>query len=107
MIVKADKGYYMFVLSAAKKLDSKKAKAILKSKNLRFATEDELMEITSCKPGAIPPFGNLFGLQMFVDESLLSQDIINFNAGRNDTSIEMKLKDYLEIVEPIIDDFSN
>jgi len=106
LVVKADGKFYMLVLSSAKKLDSKKAKAILKAKGFRFANKEELMKLTSCKPGAVPPFGNLFNLEVYLDKSLLNQEIIDFNAGRNDVSVEMRLKDYIKIVKPTIDEFS-
>ncbi|MEM5777689.1 MAG: YbaK/EbsC family protein [Candidatus Aenigmatarchaeota archaeon] len=105
IVAKLDK-FVMFVLPANLNIDSRKVKKIFKTKNFRFATDEELYDITSCKKGAVPPFGNLFGLETFVDEELLKQKKINFNAGRNDKSIEMKTEDYLKIVKPKIEKFS-
>ncbi|MCS7135046.1 MAG: hypothetical protein N3E38_03310 [Candidatus Aenigmarchaeota archaeon] len=98
--------FMMFVLPSNLKIDSRKIKKIFNSKNFRFATDEELYNLTSCKKGAVPPFGFIFGLETYVDEHLLKQKEINFNAGRNDVSIHMKLKDYLKIVKPKIEKFS-
>ncbi|MBI4896216.1 MAG: hypothetical protein HY832_01575 [Candidatus Aenigmarchaeota archaeon] len=106
IVVKTDTSFVMLVLSANKKLDSKKTKELLKSKTLRFATSQELMTITHCEPGAVPPFGMLFGLAVYADTSLLDQEVINFNAGRTDTSIAMKREDYVNLVHPVVGDFS-
>ncbi|MFH8080513.1 MAG: YbaK/EbsC family protein [Candidatus Aenigmatarchaeota archaeon] len=105
IIAKTDR-FFMLVLPSNLKVDSKKIKKIFETKNFRFATEEELYKLTSCKKGAVPPFGFLFGLDTIVDEELLKQKEINFNAGRNDKSINMKLEDYLKIVKPKIEKFS-
>ncbi|MEM5799608.1 MAG: YbaK/EbsC family protein [Candidatus Aenigmatarchaeota archaeon] len=105
IVAKIDR-FVLFVLPANLNIDSKKVKKIFKTKNFRFATDEELYDITSCKKGAVPPFGNIFGLETFVDQELLKQKKINFNAGRNDKSIKMKTEDYLKIVKPKIEKFS-
>jgi Ala-tRNA(Pro) deacylase len=105
IIAKTDK-FVMLVLPANLRIDSKKIKRIFNSKNFRFATDEELLRLTNCKKGAVPPFGLLFGLETYVDEKLLEQKEINFNAGRNDKSIAMKTKDYIKIVKPKIEKFS-
>jgi len=105
IIAKLDR-FAMFVLPANLKIDSRKAKKIFRAKNFRFATDEELYEMTSCKKGAVPPFGSLFGLETLVDEEMLKQKEINFNAGRNDRSIKMRLEDYIKIEKPKIEKFS-
>ena len=67
-------------------------------KTTRFATEAEVLEVTGCVPGAVPPFGSLWGLQTFVDSSLKEQgDSINFNSGLRTASIRMGTADYLRV----------
>lgn len=106
LIVKIEKRnkvteFCMLVLPAHLKLDSKKIKQSLNIKNLRFASEDEINTIThGVQRGSIPPFGNLFGLKVYVDPLLFSNEKIVFNAGDRCFSIAMKSEDYREIVAP-------
>src|SRR3990172_13292322 len=57
ILMKVGQQYKLFVLSAAKKIDSQKIKARFGERKLRFATPEELMELTGLEPGAVPPFG--------------------------------------------------
>lgn len=98
-----EKQFAMIVVSGDKKFDTKKAKEVLKAKDIRFATEDEVLEITDgVKPGGVPPFGNLFNLPVYADDSVFTHEKIIFNAGDKQISIGMHSKDYKEIVAPII-----
>ena len=106
MVMKIDTEFIMAVLPADRKIDSIKLKAILNTKNLRFASKEELFEITGLVPGAIPPFGSLFNLPMIVDKALLEEENMAFNAGSLEKSIKMKTKDYLGIVKSKTADFS-
>lgn len=83
------------VLPAALRADNAKLRAILGTRTLRFATPEELLALTGCVPGAVPPFGNLFGLPVLVDEALAARAEIVFNAGSNAVSILMRAADFL------------
>ena len=88
--------FTLAVMSASKKFSWKLVKKVLKIKNMRFATPEEVFEITGCRPGAVPPFGSVFGVQTIVDESLkLQGDTINFNCGLRTHSMRLKVNDYL------------
>jgi Ala-tRNA(Pro) deacylase len=54
--------FTLAVMSASKKFSWKLVKKVLKVKNMRFATPEEVYEITGCLPGAVPPFGSIFGV---------------------------------------------
>ena len=96
------KKFVMLVMPADQKFDSTKVKAALHSKDIRFATEEEVEQITKgVKPGGVPPFGNLFGLEVISDSSLYQNEKIIFNAGRT-TSIGMKSADYKQLVQPSV-----
>ena len=96
------KKFVMLVMPADQKFDSAKVKAALHSKDIRFATEEEVEQITKgVKPGGVPPFGNLFGLEVISDSSLYQNEKIIFNAGRT-TSIGMKSADYKQLVQPSV-----
>jgi Ala-tRNA(Pro) deacylase len=100
LVVKAGDGFTLLVIPADRKLDSKRAKHSLGVKDLRFASKDELMALTSLQPGAVPPFGSLFGLTTHVDPALATQPRINFNAGEHTASISMTWNDYLRAEHP-------
>lgn len=62
--------FYLAVLSASKRFNSKAFKKIINCKSLRFATPEEVFQTTGCLPGAVPPFGKIFGVPVWVDRSL-------------------------------------
>lgn len=94
LVVKAGDSFVLLVLPADRKLDSKKARAALGTRSIRFATRDEVETITTLQPGSIPPFGSLFGLSTYVDPALGQNASINFNAGDHSISIQMTFEDY-------------
>lgn len=98
------KRFAMLVVPADRKFDSAKVRQVLGAKDIRFATEDEVAELTGgVKPGGVPPFGNLFGLDVISDPTLYDNETIVFNAGRT-TSIAMRSADYRELVQPTVAD---
>ncbi|MFQ6041632.1 MAG: aminoacyl-tRNA deacylase [Candidatus Poribacteria bacterium] len=93
LVVKADEQYYHLIISAAKRVDNKKLRKILGTRRVRFANGEELVELTGCQPGAVPPFGNLFGLPVFMDDALLSEETVYFNCGSHTVSLRMSRAD--------------
>jgi prolyl-tRNA editing enzyme YbaK/EbsC (Cys-tRNA(Pro) deacylase) len=107
VVMKVDDTFRLFVLSAALKLDSKTVKREFFAQKLRFATEDELAELTGLEPGAVPPFGEpILPLELIVDYSILENDRIAFNAGSLTDSVIMSVDDYLRLADPSILVFS-
>lgn len=107
IVMKIDTEYKLFVLSAALKIDSQKVKDHFRSKKIRFASSDELRDLTGLVPGSVPPFGRpILDLDLFLDSSILRNEIIAFNAGSLTDSIVMDTKDYLRIAQPTVLDFS-
>jgi len=99
--------FTLVVLSAAKKLSWKNIRKVLGTKKVNLATEEEVKKLTKCIPGAVPPFGSLWGIKTYADNSLFAQgDTINFNAGLRTCSFSMKTEDYKAVEKPIIEDFS-
>ncbi len=100
------KKFVMLVMPGNQKFDSAKIKLLLHSNDIRFATEDEVETLTDgVKPGGVPPFGNLFGIEVVCDVKLFEHEKIIFNAGRN-YSIAMMSADYKKLVEPLIADIN-
>lgn len=107
LLVKVDSEYLIFVLSAAKKLDSKKIKAFLFCSSLRFASQEELWEKTSLVPGSLPPFGEpILPFKLYVDCSIESLSQVAFNAGSLTDSLVITTKDYLNICKGALFSFS-
>ncbi len=108
ILMKVDDSFKLFVLSASKKLNSKKIKEHFKSKKIRFATSDELKDLTQLVPGSVPPFGkNILPFDLYLDESIRQNEKIAFNAGLLTRSVVMSMKDYLDVAKPIeLFDFS-
>ena len=74
---------------------------------LRLATEAELADLfPPCELGAMPPFGNLFGLPVYVDGRLAGEDMITFNAGTHRDVIHMHFGDFERLVQPSVVAFS-
>jgi prolyl-tRNA editing enzyme YbaK/EbsC (Cys-tRNA(Pro) deacylase) len=104
--VKADgKRYFvMLVIPGDKKFDSEKVKDLLGSRDIRFATEEEVDEVTGgVRPGGVPPFGNIFDLKVIADHKLFGNEKIIFNAGDKRFSVAMKSADYRDLVKPEIE----
>jgi len=98
-----ERQFVQIVVPGDAKFDPKKVRDTVGAKDIRFATEEEVTTITDgVKPGGVPPFGNLFGLSVYADETLFEHDEIIFNAGDRCFSIAMSSKDYQDIVEPNI-----
>lgn len=95
LLLKVDDTFRLFVMSAARKLDSAAVKQRFGSKKLRFATPEELMELTGLVPGSVPPFGQpILPFPLYVDPSVLANDRVAFNAGSLTDSIVMAIADY-------------
>lgn len=101
LVMKAGDRFVLFVLPADRKLDSRKARDGLQVKSLRFATKEEVEQLTGLQPGSIPPFGSLFGLPTYCDPALANNASINFNAGDHAISIQMTYADYAAAEKPL------
>jgi Ala-tRNA(Pro) deacylase len=106
LICKVDDCFVMFVIPGDRKLDSKRARQALGIRALRFATPDELRELTGLPPGAVPPFGSLFGLPTHCDARLAENERINFNAGDHSISVSIRFTDYLQVEHPSLASFT-
>ncbi|MEN8153696.1 MAG: YbaK/EbsC family protein [Acidobacteriota bacterium] len=72
-------------------------------KELELATEEEFTNLfPCCETGGMPPFGNLFGLPVYVSETLASSSEIAFNAGDHKELLQMDFADYKRLVKPLI-----
>ncbi len=100
LIVKTDKGVFkMLVVPGNRKFDNKKVKIQLGVKAFSFASEEDIKKLTEgIEIGGVPPFGNLFNIEVYVDKEVLYKDRMIFNAGDRKASIGIKTSDYKKCV---------
>jgi Ala-tRNA(Pro) deacylase len=103
MIFKCKDKFVQCVIPAHKIVDIKKLKTLIGCRP-EMASPEEVLKVTDCEIGSVPPFGNLFNIPVYADPEL--NDELDFNAGLHDTSITMKRIDWEKIVKPIIADIS-
>lgn len=101
LVCMADKKPIMIVLPCSRKLDVKQFKRVFMVKDLRFATPDEVTQLTGLEIGSIPPLGSLFNLHTHLDLALASQKQIAFNAGDISRSVIMDYADYTRLENPV------
>jgi len=106
LVFKADDDYIQLICPANLRIDSKKFKKQFGYKKMSMVDLDVLEELTTCKKGAVPPFGNLFEFKVFVDQKLSENEIIAFNAGTRTDSIMMKYTDWEDLVKPVVSNFT-
>jgi len=100
LICKCDAEMRLFVMPANRRLASRTVRRQFGWRKLRFATREEVQELTGLKPGSIPPFGSLFDLPLCCDPALADNERINFNAGEHAVSISLLYSDYVRIEQP-------
>ncbi|KKU83525.1 MAG: Aspartyl-tRNA synthetase [Microgenomates group bacterium GW2011_GWA2_47_8] len=102
LVLYGDKKPLMVVLPADCKLDMKLMKDTYGIRDLRMATPDEVQQVTGVTIGAVPPFGNLFDIPVYMDRGMRDNEEIFFNAGLHTKSISMRETDFESVVKPII-----
>jgi Ala-tRNA(Pro) deacylase len=106
VIVKIDGEMAMVVLPANRKIVLSDLRDMLASQTVELATEAEFeRRFPDCERGAMPPFGNLYGLPVYLAKSLEDEKEISFNAGTHREIITMKFQDYIRLVQPVVMDF--
>lgn len=108
VIAFADERMVMLALPAPQKVNLLKLAEEMGTDNVRLATEDEFADVfTDCEVGAMPPFGNLYGMPVFVDRTLAEDERIIFQAGTHTDTIEINYLDYANLVHPRVANFAN
>jgi len=107
VMVKIDGKMAMAVLPASSKVDFDLLKKAARAAIIEIASEKEFKDLfPECEIGAMPPFGNLYGMDVFVAESLTEDKEIAFNAGSHRELVKMAYKDFERLVKPKIVKFS-
>lgn len=103
VILKIDGEPAMMVLPAAYQIDMENLSQALLSDTAELATEQEFFKwFADCEVGAMPPFGNLYNMKVYVAERLTENKDIVFNAGTHSEVIQMAYKDYESLVQPTL-----
>jgi Ala-tRNA(Pro) deacylase len=106
VIVKVRERFVMTVLPASWNVNLPRLRTVLATPQLRLATEKEIKGLfPDCEVGAMPPFGNLYELPVYVDQSLTEDEEIVFQAGTHSHAIRMRYWDFAALVFPVIAEF--
>ena len=107
VVLKIDGKMAMAVLSASHKVDFDRLKGTLGAGSVELASEVEFKDrFSDCDIGAMPPFGNLYGMEVFVADSLAEDKEIAFNAGSHTELIKLSYGDFERLVKPKVVTFS-
>ena len=101
VMVKLDGRMAMVVVPALHKIDLEVLKRVSRSAQVELATEHDFkLLFPDCEPGAMPPFGNLYGMEVYADELLTRDELIAFNAGSHAELIQVSYEDFARLVKP-------
>jgi Ala-tRNA(Pro) deacylase len=108
VMVRADDRLVMLALPAPARVHESRLGAILGAREARLASEDEFASaFPDCEVGAMPPFGNLYGLPVVVDRSLAGEDTIVVQAGTHTDTLSLKYADFARLVNPTVAEFAH
>ena len=97
----------MAVVSASRHVSTEALKNLAHASEAHLASEDEFGELfPDCEVGAMPPFGSLYNMRVFVDEMVTEVDDLCFNAGSHEQILRMDCSDYLKLEQPAIGSFA-
>jgi len=103
VVVFGDGKYHMIVIPANRLVDFQEVRHALNLSQARLATEEELSKLfPDCELGAMPPIGALYGLPLYLDSSLLDEEMIAFNAGTHRDVIHMRTAAYRALTQPTV-----
>lgn len=101
VIVKVDGRMNMAVIPASCKVVLDDLKQATGAKDIRLAEEKEFKDLfPGCEVGAMPPFGNLYDMDVYAAASLAEDEMISFNAGTHTELIQLAYKDFERLVQP-------
>ncbi len=107
VMVEADGVLRMLVLRAPDMVDFAKARTALRAKELGLASEHAFASaFPDCEAGAMPPFGNLYGIPVWVDRTLTADERIVFQAGDHTTTMAIGYADFARLVQPQVADLA-
>jgi Ala-tRNA(Pro) deacylase len=107
VIVNADGRSAMLVVPATERVDLEKAAAVLGAAQVRLAHEEEFADLfPDCEAGAMPPFGNLYGIAVYVDRALAENLNLVFQAGSHTETMGIRFDDFERLADPELVDLT-
>ena len=107
IIVDLDGDKVMTVVSASRHVDLARLRSLAGADKARLATEDEFKSLfPDCELGAMPPFGSLYQMPIYVDEMVTEVDDLCFNAGSHEQIMRMNCLDYRKLEHPVVGAFA-
>jgi len=107
VMVRIDGALAMAVLPASAHVDLVRLRRGVGARDASLVPEAEFRDrFPDCEVGAMPPFGNLYGMRVFVDESLAADKEIGFNAGSHRELIRLSYEDFVRLVKPMVLQFA-
>ena len=104
---KENEKFLLADVAADRKLDFRKLEELAGAKHIRFATREEVISETGCEPGSVHPIGALFGMETYLDTSVMENEFVNFNIGMLTRSVKVRSEDLFKVLLPeVIGDFS-
>lgn len=101
VVVKADDRMLLVVLPATGRVNLGKLSKVTGADAVHLADEDEFADLfPGCEPGAVPPFGNLFDMEVYVTPDLSTDEMISFTPGSHSELISLAYKDFERLVRP-------
>jgi Ala-tRNA(Pro) deacylase len=101
VMLKVDGALVMAVLMGSQKVSMATVRESLGAREVQLAIEDEFISrFPGCEVGAMPPFGSLFGVAVYVDPALEKDEYIYFNAGNHVQTVKMRYRDFERLVHP-------
>ncbi|MFQ5877712.1 MAG: aminoacyl-tRNA deacylase [Acidobacteriota bacterium] len=101
VMVSGDGRHTLVAMTAEQRVNLDKFKKALGVREAHLEREEEFMDLfEDCEPGAMPPFGNLYGVAMVVDERVYEDDEIAFNGGDHTSVVRMNFADFERLVKP-------
>jgi Ala-tRNA(Pro) deacylase len=94
-------------MPASHRLNFQELKSALKANQMEMLLESELVGLfPDCDLGAVPPFGNLYGIDVWVDRAVASAENVLFCAGTHEDCIRMRYADFAKLTKPFLGHFS-
>jgi Ala-tRNA(Pro) deacylase len=107
VIVKAGEGMAMLVVPSSHRLNMAQVKDLLAAGKVRLAQEQEFSGLfEDCSPGAMPPFGNLYDVPVYVDRTLTEQEEVFFRVGTHQHMMKVAYADFARLVQPTVGEFA-
>lgn len=107
VVLHAGKELMLAVLPASYHVNLRKL-SVLMGRDVMLAGEaDFISHFPDCEAGAMPPFGRLYGMKVYVDASLAEDDEIVFDAGSHREAVRMRYADFQRLTQPVVADFAH